>query len=310
MARQIPDPGLGEKYNRKTNRIVNRDGSMNIIRKRSGHSATDIYYYLVKASWGFMILVILLGYLVVNVFFALAYWAVGAEGVEGMDPAIPLFWNLFFFSIQTITTVGYGNLTPGGLGVNIIMSFEAMLGWVWFAFVTSLLFNRFSRPSSAVLFSKCALITPFEGQKSLQFRFTNKHSSIMVEMEIQVLLVLMEKQGEKYRRKYFDLPLKAEKSDFFSLSWPVIHVIDKESPLFEKTSDDLSKQEAEVLVIVKGFDAVSRQNIHAHYSYRHEDFIWGAVFKEMHRVDEEGRIILELDKINETEPVEHSQFVK
>jgi inward rectifier potassium channel len=279
--------------------MINKDGSINIIRHQAGHTTHDVYYFLVSTSWLNLMGVVLLGYILVNCFFAGLYWLAGQAEFNGLDPAMPLFLNLFFFSVQTITTVGYGSIAPVGLAVNFIVSIEAMLGWVWFALVTSLLYSRFSRPSDVILFSKTALISPFRGGTSLQFRFINKSSKVLVEMDVKMVLILREEGGQK--GQHYELSLEPEQSWFFSLSWPVIHAIGHNSPLSGKTEEDLRRQQAEILVVAKGYDSLARQSIHARYSYHHKEIVWGAVFKPMYTVDENKNIVLELDQIHDTE---------
>ncbi|MFD2513822.1 ion channel [Pontibacter locisalis] len=294
------DPGLGEKYNSWTKRMLNKDGTFNIVKRGSELRLYDAYQYLSYVSVARLSLIVLGFYLLINLLFAILYLGAGVENLHGVDPNLPPFWNAFFFSVQTFTTVGYGILSPHGMLVNLIVTLESLLGWVGFAIITGVVYGRFSKPNVRILYSNNALITPVEGGKVLQFRLANKRNSMLMEMEVKVLLTV---QDATYERHYYNLKLEQSSQHFFPLSWTVVHPISKESPLFNITPGQLEEQRAEVLVLVKGYDEAFGHHIHSRFSYRYDELLWNARFKKAYTVDETGEIVFSLLKLHETEPV-------
>lgn len=295
------DPGFGEKYFSETKRLINKNGSFNIIKKGAGFTPRDIYQFLINISWPKFFAIILLGYLVVNSVFALLYYISGTSHVSGahMDNFYDSYSDLFFFSVQTFTTVGYGGMIPKGLLTNLIVTLEAITGLMAFALATGLLYGRFSRPSSRILYSRNALITQYKGGYSFQFRIANKRRNTLMEMEAKVMAAFVEKtDGEKVKR-YYDMNLERSYIYFFPLSWTIVHPIDDESPLSGKTDDDLKTLEAEVLILIKGFDDTFSQVVHSRYSYRYDEIIRGAKFRRAFFIDNDGNIIIDLNAIHD-----------
>ncbi|MEO8399578.1 MAG: potassium channel family protein, partial [Ignavibacteriaceae bacterium] len=159
MKKQTIDPGLGEKYSSKTKRVINTDGSFNVQKKGIQLNPKDLYQYLINISWTKFFLLVLLLYLTFNAIFAAAYILTGSEHLvnAGGKSGLEAFSSAFFFSVQTFTTVGYGKVTPEGFLANVISSLEAMTGLMTFALITGLLYGRFSRPSSRILYSRNAI---------------------------------------------------------------------------------------------------------------------------------------------------------
>ncbi|HSD62854.1 MAG TPA: ion channel [Ignavibacteriaceae bacterium] len=304
MYRQADDPGFGERYFNRTKRIINKDGSFNVKRTHSGFNISDIYHYLITADWSVFLLLLSGFFIFVNILFAVAYSLIGIHNLEGHQEGSPFLLRLlnsFFFSIQTFTTVGYGGILPGSILSNLVASFEAMSGLMGFALATGLLYGRFSKPSSKIVFSDKAIIAPFRDGKSLQFRIANKRSNVLMNLEARLLLMLIEKSGAEYTRRYFNLNLDLPFISFFPLSWTVVHPINEESPLLGKSYKDLEEQDAEILILIKGFDESFNQDVHVRYSYRFDEIIWNARYKRAFTTDEDGEVILKLDMISDYE---------
>ena len=226
--------------------------------------------------------------------------------MQGADTSTPIeaFLSAFFFSIHTFTTVGYGTIAPKGIGVNIIAALEAITGLMSLALATGLLFGRFSKPSANISFSSNAIIAPYQGMTSFQFRIVNRRKINLLEMEANVLLMMVDKSGSTPIRKYVQLSLERSSVYFFPLPWTIVHPIDKSSPLHGKTPDDLAKVHAEILIMIKGFDETFGQTVHTRYSYRFDEIIWGAKFIPAFSIDRNGDVVLHLDDINKMERVE------
>jgi inward rectifier potassium channel len=245
---------------------------------------------------------------VLNSLFAGLYLFAGIENLQGADASSPMesFLSAFFFSIHTFTTVGYGTIAPRGISVNIIAALEAITGLMSLALATGLLFGRFSKPSANIGFSSNAIIAPYQDKTSLQFRIVNRRKINLLEMEANVLLMTVDKSGKTPIRKYFQLPLERPSVYFFPLPWTIVHPIDKTSPLHNKTPEDLMKVHAEILILIKGFDETFGQTVHARYSYRFDEIMWGAKFNTAFSIDTNGDVILHLDDISKMERVELS----
>lgn len=237
------DLGLGRKYAGRTKRLMNKDGSFNIVKRGSQPRLYDTYQYLNSLSVERLSVLILVIYLFINILFALLYLWCGVENLHGIDPDLPPFLNAFFFSVQTFTTVGYGVLSPYGVAVNLVVTIEAFLGWVGFAIITGVVFSRFSKPNVRILYSDNAVITPHGEGKTLEFRLANKRNNMLMEMEARVLLMV---QDEKFERHYYNLKLEQASLHFFPLNWTIVHHIDEDSPLYNRTPAELEDRKSVV----------------------------------------------------------------
>jgi len=260
---------------------------------------------MITIPWIQFHIIVLLAYLLLNMVFAGLYLLAGIEHLQGADLSTPVqeFLSAFFFSVHTFTTVGYGTIAPKGLGVNIIAAVEAITGLMSLALATGLLFGRFSKPSANISFSSNAIIAPYQGGTSFQFRIVNRRKVNLLEMEAKVLLMVVDKSGATPIRKYTQLALERPSVYFFPLPWTIVHPIDKTSPLYEKSLEDLAKVHAEILILVKGFDESFGQTVHVRYSYTFDEIIWGAKFIPAFSIDANGAVVLHLDDINKMERV-------
>lgn len=296
------DPGLTQQFAGPLRRIINKDGSFNV--HRSGTTWRDFHPYLqlINMSWPQFLLSLFLGYLAVNTLFAAAYYWLTPGQLQGAAAPDTLhrFWNDFFFSAHTLTTVGYGNIAPVGLGANSLASAEALVGVLGFAVATGLLFGRVSRPSAKIGFSENILISPYQEGTALQFRVVNRRTNSLIDLEARVLLMTVDRSDGGSRRSYSMLKLERERVLFLPLTWTVVHPIDSESPLWGQTAADLDRLQAEVLILLKGYDDTFNQTVIARYSYRHDEMVWGARFAPAFSVDSEGDLVLELRRVGET----------
>jgi inward rectifier potassium channel len=254
---------------------------------------------LIDTTWPRFLLVVFTAFLTVNMIFASFYLMVGIEHLKGLESDMGAFANAFFFSVHTMTTVGYGNVYPEGPWANAISSLEAATGLMVFAIATGLLYGRFSRPSARIVYSKNAIIAPYQDGTSLQFRVTNARRNVLMNMEARVLLMMVENSNGELKRSFIDLPLERRNVYFFALTWTVVHPIDSESPFFGKSGEDLAKLSAELLILIQGFDDTFSQEVHSRYSYRHDELVWGAKFVPSFKVDPKGDLVVEVDRIDE-----------
>jgi inward rectifier potassium channel len=298
MKQESFDPGLTTQFSGELRRTINPDGSFNVRRKGLRWRDAHAYLMLINTTWPRFLAMIGVAFLLMNLFFASAYLLIGIKHLRGLESDLGDFANAFFFSVHTMTTVGYGNIYPDGLWTNVTSSVEAATGLMLFAIATGLLYGRFSRPTARILYSRNALIAPYQDGTSLQFRVTNARTNTLMNMEARVLLMTVDSDGQ-LKRNFFDLTLERRKIYFFALTWTIVHPIDSSSPLYGKTAEDLARLSAEILILIQGFDDTFSQVVHSRYSYLHDEFIWGAKFIPSFKVDPKGDLIVEVDRISE-----------
>lgn len=298
MKQESFDPGLTTQFSGELRRTINRDGSFNVHRKGVRLRDLNLYLKLIDTSWPRFLSFILVAFLAINMLFAAIYMMLGIENLQGAEKEMGPFVNAFFFSIHTLTTVGYGNIYPRGTGANTVAALEAATGLMVFAIATGLLYGRFSRPSARILFSDHALIAPYQDGTSLQFRITNARSNTLMDLQARVLLMTVNMENGEHKRSYVDLPLERRNVYFFPLTWTVVHPIDNASPLYGKTAEDLARTSTEIMILLQGFDDTFSQVVHSRYSYRHDEIVWGARFAPAFHVDDQGDLVLELERVH------------
>lgn len=296
------DLGLGSVVGgANEKRLLNRDGTFNP--RRSGLpflSSLSGYHYMLTISWPMFYAMILGGYLAVNALFALAYLACGMDSLIGDKPAMMggAFWRAFFFSVETLSTIGYGNVTPNGMPAHFVMTFEALVGLLGLALGTGILFARFSRPTAALLFSTRAVVAPYRGKTAFMFRVTNSRTNQLVELEAKVLFSRIEGSV----RKYDQLALERSRVTFFPLSWTVVHPINEKSPMFEMTHDDFVTKDAEFLILLTGIDETFSQSVHARSSYKPDEIVFGYRFVNIYNpMDEDGVVSIDVRRLSDVE---------
>jgi inward rectifier potassium channel len=238
----------------------------------------DLYHFLVTSSWPALIGLIAAAFAVANLVFALGYYLDG--GIENARPGS--FTDAFFFSVQTMATIGYGKMVPVSMFTNILVSIEALSGLVALALMTGLVFAKFSRPTARVRFSRYVVIGPRDGVISLMIRMANQRADRIVEANIHAVFARQETtaEGESIRR-FYDLGMTRNVSSLFVLSWTAVHRIVPGSPLFGETRESLADSQPQVIVSITGLDEVFSQTIHARYAYGLDEIIWGARFADV-----------------------------
>lgn len=296
------DFGLGNRVGVQGERLLNANGSLNVVRR--GMRAWSPYQSLIEMNWGAFFLLIFTYYVLMNGLFGLIVVALGVENVAGIKPGT-FAQNLeqaFFFSIQTFTTVGYGGMMPSGTPAHIMAAIIALVGNISFALSTGLFFARFSKPRAQILFSKNALITKHRNnnEPTLQFRIVNIRNNKIINLKAKVLFSWSEEHKGRRERRFKMLPLERDEVTLFPLNWTLVHYIDENSPLHQKSKEQLVKEHAEILIQMEGYDETFAQNVHINSSYIAKDLLCDQQFVPMY-YSEGGKTILELDKIHEVE---------
>lgn len=293
------DMGFGKNPTQNNQRLLNKDGSSNIKRKGLPFfKPHEAFNSLIFMSWSRFWMTILLSYIVINLFFASIYFGLGVEHLDGSTSSTALdnFFDAFFFSAQTIATVGYGHLSPSGFITNIVAAFESFLGLLTFALATGLLYGRFSRPTAKIIYSENMIVAPYLNGKGYMFRLVNLRSNQLIELEIEVLVSINVVENEKSTRRFVPLKLERTNINMLTLSWTVVHPLEEDSVLFNLTSQDLIDADAEFIVMLKAFDDAFSQTVHSRTSYKANEVIFNSKFSQIINPDENG--VLEIDISN------------
>ncbi|MEM9924743.1 MAG: ion channel [Cyanobacteria bacterium P01_D01_bin.50] len=291
---------MSKNYRKKnsTPRVVDADGNFNVVRKEpSKFDWGDLYHVLLTLSWINLFAVVAAGYVITNVLFAFMYLATG-NGIENMREGD--FFDAFFFSVQTMATIGYGAMHPTTLVANILVAIEALLGLLGVSVGSGLVFARFSLPKARVMFSDVAVVAPHNGVPTLMFRVANKRQSWILEAQVNVNLVISEitQEGESIR-KFDKLPLSRDRSSLFALTWTVMHPITESSPFYNITLDEMLEKEMEILVTLTGIDQTVSDNIHDYRSYVPKDIRWNHRFEDILFKRPDGRYLVDYERFHD-----------
>jgi inward rectifier potassium channel len=260
---------------------------------------SDLYHQILRAPWWLDLVNVSVLFLVINLLFAFAYRAVG--GVEGAAPGS--LADNFFFSVQTMGTIGYGVMHPRSGAAETLVTAEVITGISMLALTTGVLFAKFSVPRARMVFAEWATISPFNGVPTLMFRVGNERASQIIEATIRVVLLRTEhsEEGVLLYRMY-DLALTRDRSPALSRSWTVMHPIDGASPLNGATPESLVRDEVEFLLTIVGIDETTAQNMSARHTYEHTRVRWGARHADMLSELPDGRLQLDLRRFHEIVP--------
>jgi inward rectifier potassium channel len=258
----------------------------------------DLYHHLVTASWPGLIGLIAAAFTVANLVFALGYYLDG--GIENVHSGS--FADMFFFSVQTMATIGYGKMEPVTIVSNVLVSIEALTGLLALALMTGLVFSKFSRPTARVRFSRYVVVGPRDGVNSLMIRMANMRANRIVEANIHAIFVRQEVtvEGDSVRR-FYDLPMTRDRSAMFILSWTAVHKIVEGSPLFGQSRESLANTQAEIVVSIIGLDETFSQTVHARHTYELDEIAWGARFGDVLVLHSDGSRSVDYTRFDEVE---------
>lgn len=304
------DLGFGSVVSRRSRqRLVNRDGSLNVTRSGLGLLETVVpYHHLLTTTWPRFLVVVTGLYFAINLLFAVLFVASGRGALVGSGAEMlgGRFSQAFFFSVQTFATIGYGQIGPNGFTANVLVTIEALVGLMYQALATGLLFARFSRPAVSVVFSDCAIIAPYNGGLAFELRVANRRRTQVMNLEAQVIYSWMDDDGRGgTTRRYRPLTLERNRVTFFPLTWTIVHPIDMTSPLWNVSADLLETREAEVLVVLSGIDETSGQMVHARCSYVASEIVWGARFRSIYPENgANGALVGDISRLHDVESVD------
>lgn len=297
--------GFGQKAYNKGTRLISPNGEFNVEKNGLNFwQSLDIYHELISMKWWNFIGVITVAFFFINLLFAISYYASGIHSIAGHEanPGLDHFITSFYFSTQTITTVGYGKLYPNSDTVSILAAIESFIGLLGFALATGLMFARFSRPGRNLIYSERAVVAPYKNINALMFRFANGNKNQLIEAEVDMVVSYWDAKDN--RRVFKSVALERKKINFFSLSWTIVHPIDEKSPISGWNEQDFEDKQVEVIVMFKAFDDTYVRQVYDRMSYVYSEIDWGVKFTPIYNDTNKGKILIDMEKLSEAHPAE------
>ena len=288
-------------FNRRPARINLEEYRATLTRSELARPENNFYHWLLGTSWTSFLLLVVFVYLGTNFLFALGYLACGEGAITNARPGSLL--DTFFFSVQTMATIGYGRMTPVGSWPNAIVTFEAFFGIVYSALTTGLAFARFTRPTAGVRFSKVAVVGNHDGVKTFKFRVANDRSSHIVEAQLRLWLIAesVTSEGERYRRSV-ELQLHRSESPVFSLTWTAMHSVDENSALREYLGNPEIEQQWHLLITFTGYHESLANQVYARHVYLPRNVQDNATFVDIVTVLPDGGRVIDLTNFDKWIP--------
>jgi inward rectifier potassium channel len=263
---------------------------------------TDLYHRSMTVYWPVFFGTAALIFIVLNMIFGLLFW-LGDKPIANVAPDLPLPLSLFYFSIETLATVGYGDMHPQTNYGHIIATIEIFTGMSFLAVMTGLIFARFSRPRARFVFAEHPVVTVHQGQPTLMMRVANARNNTISQATARLWLFRLEYTAEGYLfRRYHELKLDRQEHPMFTLSWTLFHRIDENSVLFGQTKEDLDKTDSALALNVSGIDDSSAQHLYARKLYSHADIMWKYRYRDITSTSPQGRLVIDYSKFHDVEP--------
>ena len=306
MAKEYRKSGFSDRAENEGHRLINKDGSYNV--DKSGlnfFQRFSLFHWLIHLSFWKFLLFLLGIYLSVNAGFALVYTAIGLDSISGdvPDTFVACFIKAFYFSTQTMTTVGYGALYPQTNAASVTAAIEAFIGLLGFAMATGLLYGRFSRPKARILFSQHAVIAPYRDGKGLMIRLANAKESQITNLTARMTYSeLISVDGEK-KRKFYSLDLELDEISALVTAWTLVHPVVDGSPFTDINADELTRRKVEVIVHLRGYDETYSQIVQTRASFTSDEIVDDARFVKVLGHNDDGRATLDLDGLGRWERV-------
>jgi inward rectifier potassium channel len=259
----------------------------------------DAFHLILSLTWPQFFAGAITVYLLANLVFASVYF-LGDNAITNAKT----FSDFFFFSVETLATVGYGNMSPGTFYGHCVATLEIITGMLSMAVITSLVFARFSKPTARILFSRVAVITPYNGVPTLMFRVANERHSYILEATASLMLVRDEETPDGHSlTRFYDLKLERERSPLFALSWQIMHRIDESSPLYGVSAQAMQEGDMRLSVTLSGTDEIFAAGINARHMYTHEHILFGRRFVDIFSEGDHPRhLYLDYQRFHDHEP--------
>ena len=260
---------------------------------------TDLYHRSMSVYWPVFFGTAAAIFIFLNAVFALLFW-LGDQPIANVSSELPLPMSLFYFSIETLATVGYGDMHPQTNYGHIVATIEIFTGMCLLAVMTGLIFARFSRPRARFIFAEHPVVTVQQGEPTLMIRVANARNNTISQATARLWLFRLERMAEGHQlRRYHELKLDRREHPMFSLSWTLFHAIDETSPLYGLTEHDLAAVEAALALNVSGVDDSSAQQLHARQLYSYRDIRWNHRYRDITSLSAEGRMLIDYSLFHE-----------
>jgi inward rectifier potassium channel len=288
---------------RSRSRLLTHDGEFNVRRNNLGpFHRYNAYHTLLKMTVPKLLGLVAVLYLGVNFLFASLYWLAGPNALAGTEGSVR-FEDCFFFSVQTLATIGYGKLVPNTRLANALVSLEALIGLLGFAVLSGLLFARFTRPSAKVSFSDKAIVAPYGSGWALMFRLANMRRHVLTDVHAVVSIARWVTVNGKAQRRFDLLPLERASIIFMPLHWVIVHPITDNSPLKGMTRESFLASDPELVCLISGHDETFAQTVHARISYDKGEIAWGARFRDIYTTDVD-HVAVDLTRLSDYDEVD------
>lgn len=310
IERQDRDLGFGSVVSKESvDRLLNRDGSFNVHRTGLGFwGSLHAYQALLTMSSVQFTAIIAGSFLFINTLFALGFVALGPQALQGNSNTGEGFWRAFFFSIQSFTTIGYGNVVPVGFAANMLATVESLVSLLMVALLAGMIFARFSRPTAKIIYSQSAVIAPYRGLTAFQFRIVNARRNEIIEVQAKLLFSRFEMTERGTIRQYYQLALERDRVTFFPLTWTVVHPIDGDSPLYGLSKKDMLDSKGEFLILLNGVDEAFSQLVYSRTSYTADEIMWNARFASVFTKHPTGKpVMIDLERFHQIESLDETK---
>jgi inward rectifier potassium channel len=263
---------------------------------------SDLYHRSMTVYWPVFFGTAALIFVILNAVFAFLYW-LGDKPVANVADNLPLPLSLFYFSIETLATVGYGDMHPQTNYGHLVATVEIFTGMCFLAVMTGLIFARFSRPKARFVFARHPVVTTYQGQPTLMIRIANARHNTISQATSRLWLFRLERTKERdVFRRYYELKLDRNEHPMFSLSWTLLHVIDETSAFYGMNADDFADAEGALILNVTGVDDNSAQRLYARQIYSRQDIRWQYRYRDITSMSDKGRLVLDYSKFNDVTP--------
>ena len=272
-----------------------------VVKGQDNGRFMDFYHNILTASWPLFFAQLAAAFVVVNLIFA-SFYVIDRGGI--VNARAGSFLDAFFFSVQTLGTLGYGAMAPRTLYANLLVTVESFTGILTIALFTGIIFARFSRPFARVVFSRIAVVAPFDGVPTLMFRTANQRGDAIMDASVVVTLARQYTSLEGVTmRRFQELKLMRSSNSLFALSWTVMHPIDQDSPLYGLTAQDMDAQDMELIVMLNGLDEILADRIYARHAYWADEIVWNRRFVDVISATPSGERMVDLTRFHDTKDI-------
>ena len=283
----------------KYSKIIKPDGTLNFkVKGLPFFEKIEIHNILLSVSWLGFISIVFCFYLFTNTIFTLLYMLSGSAGLSGVDSSSNSFIKVFYFSAQTLCTGYFTDTIPVSVRSTSLAAIGAVVGLFLFAIITGLLYSRFSKPNSKIIFSDKMLIGPYKGGNALMIRIANIKQNQLLKVSAELILLLRLEVDGVNKNMFYNLKLEQSTIGMLLLSWTLVHPIDDESPLDIFSVEEISEAKGEIILVIEGSDDILSQNVFARKSYNADDIICNAQFEDITYTDEKNILSIDIDRLN------------